>query len=103
MESIVFTCNFIIANFHVLGLFIQKIRLSNGVVALQALHENCNDDISAVLRATDLRFRLLFWEIGAGWIQILKSQILVKDAFWNVLFDFFCSELENFENLLRKS
>jgi hypothetical protein len=40
----------------------KKIRLSRGVagVAVRALVEICVEDISAVLRATDLRFRLSF-------------------------------------------
>jgi hypothetical protein len=60
----------IIANFHVLGLFMlknklrakKKFRLSRGVagVAVRALVEICVDDISAVLRATDLGFQLPF-------------------------------------------
>jgi hypothetical protein len=70
MESNGFTCNFFIADFHVLGIFIpknkfrskKKSRLSRGVavVAVRALVEICIDVISAVLRATDLRFRLPF-------------------------------------------
>jgi hypothetical protein len=68
MESIGFTCKkniFFIANFHVLGFLYQKtslerkknVRLSRGVAG-RALVEICTDDISAVLRATDLRFWL---------------------------------------------
>jgi hypothetical protein len=58
---------FFVANFYVLGLFIPKkpkknFGLSRGVagVAVRALVEIRVDDISAVLRATDLRFRLPF-------------------------------------------
>jgi hypothetical protein len=72
MENIGFTCKKIIpfiANFHVLELFIPKnklraknFRLSRGVsgVAVWELVEICIDDISAVFRATALRFRLPF-------------------------------------------
>jgi hypothetical protein len=52
-----------IASFHVFGLFIPKKsdalegRLSRGV-AVRVLGEFCMHDISAILGATDLRFRL---------------------------------------------
>jgi hypothetical protein len=72
---------FFIANFHVLGLVTykfrakKKIRLSRGV-AVRVLVEICIDDISAVLRTTDLRFWLPF----VSWaglmhliLRILKS------------------------------
>jgi hypothetical protein len=57
----------VVANFHVLELFIpkkqvqseKKFRRSRGV-AVRALVEIRIDDISAVLRAIDLRFRLPF-------------------------------------------
>jgi hypothetical protein len=64
---------FFFENVHVLGLFIpkkqvkseKKNRLSRGVAgvadaAVRVLVEICVDDIQAVLRATDLRFQLLF-------------------------------------------
>jgi hypothetical protein len=84
MESTGFICEKekIIANFHVLELFVPKehikseflYRLSRGVV--RALVEICIDDISAVLRATNLRFQLPFI-IWAGLmhliLKILKS------------------------------
>jgi hypothetical protein len=55
---------FFIASLHVLGLFIpkkqvetkKKFRLAR--VAVQIFDEICMHDISAVLRATDFRFRL---------------------------------------------
>jgi hypothetical protein len=66
--------NFFIANFHVLGLLMlkklviseKKIRLPSGV-AVRPLVEICVDDISAVLEATDLRFRLSF----VGWAGLM--------------------------------
>jgi uncharacterized membrane protein YwzB len=59
----------------------KKIRLSRGVVgiagvAVWSLVKICIDDISAVLKATDLRFRLIFVRIGLPHTQnfeILKS------------------------------
>jgi hypothetical protein len=75
MESIVFTCK--IANFHVLGLLYLKdefrakffFRLSRGV-AVRSLVEICIDDISAVLRATDFKFRLPFFS-WAGLMHLI--------------------------------
>jgi hypothetical protein len=54
----------IIAYFHVLRLFINKIEFR------AALAEICIDDISAVLRTTDLRFQLTF-VICAGLMHLI--------------------------------
>jgi hypothetical protein len=68
MESIGFTCNFFLLQIFTFEDFLYLknkfraknfFRLSRGV-AVRALVEICVDDISAVLRATDLRFRLPF-------------------------------------------
>jgi hypothetical protein len=71
----------------------KKFRLSRGV-AVRALVEICVDDISAVLRATDLRFRLPFvtW---AGLmhliLRILKSLEQTQESKkFKINFDFFC-------------
>jgi hypothetical protein len=47
----------------------KNFRLSRGVagVAIRSLVEICIDDISALLRATDLRFRLTF----VSWVELI--------------------------------
>jgi hypothetical protein len=74
-------------------------------VVVRLLVEICIDNISAFLRATDLRFRLPFVSWADGLIhfilRILKflnlqsklrsqmAQILVKDVFYDALFGIF--------------
>jgi hypothetical protein len=69
-----------IANFHVLGLFISKkqVRSENQFQSATRrcrflLDEICIDDISAALRATDLRFWLPIY-LHLGWIDAPHTQ-----------------------------